>query len=119
MKKTIATLAPIGPYDDWRDEDFAEVITQMRTIVHPDFPSLDAERAGNMRSACVASVLYGVEAQLVADYGRPVRGWPATPTWEVSGLGTAFVSREINAAIDRARMALDVKTLSRQGATGK
>ena len=108
MKKTIATLAPIGPFrEDYSEDDFKKVIKQMRKVESPEFPNLDAERVADMRSACVASVILGVEAELVADYGRPVRGWPASLRWEIPNIGTAFVSREANKMIDNARMALD------------
>jgi hypothetical protein len=111
MKKVIATLPPIGPYSDYSEEDFKEVIRNMQGFSHPDFPGLDTVRVKNMRSACVASVIYGVEAQLVADYSKPARGWPASLEWEVSGLGIAFVSNEVNHIIDRARMGLDIDKL--------
>jgi hypothetical protein len=114
-KKVIATLAPIGPFrDDYSEDDFKKVIKQMREIESPEFPNLDAERVKNMRSACVASVIYGVESQLVADYGRPARGWPASLEWEAGNLGTAFVSNTTNRMIDQARMSLDEDVLSRR-----
>ena len=114
MKETIYKLDPIGPIDGPDASDYAEVIRTMRTIAHPDFPKMDAEKVKNMRSAVMACAYHGWPAHLVADYGRPGRGWPAALAWEVPGMpeGGVFVPNYVNQGIDDAKLLLDAETKS-------